>query len=102
MVTYAEYVKVGRLEQMVEKGWFKIILKGKVIIITFLEADPIAIEIYDAADPNGPSLPPDFHPDISGMLDPLLDPPLESWGYLKTYPVKIEGENILVGFNPMD
>jgi len=102
MATFAEYIKVGRLQQMAEKGWFKITLKGKVIIITFVGNDPLAIEIYDAANPNGHSLPPDFHPDISGHLEPLLDPPLESWGHLKTYPVKIEGENILIGFNPLE
>jgi hypothetical protein len=102
MATFAEYVKVGRLQQMAEKGWFKITLKGKVIIITFVENDPLAIEIYDAANPDSYSLPPDFHPDIAGQLEPLLDPPLESWGHLKTYPVKIEGDNIFIGFNPLE
>jgi len=85
METFAEYVKVGRLQQMAEKGWFKITLKGKVIIITFIGNDPLAIEIYDAANPNGYSLPPDFHPDIAGRLEPLLDPPLESWGHFIGY-----------------
>jgi hypothetical protein len=102
MTTFAEYIKVGQLQQMAEKGWFKITLKGKVIIITFVGNDPLAIEIYDAANPDGYSLPPDFHPDIAGHLEPLLDPPLESWGHLKTYPVKIEGENIFIGFNPLE
>lgn len=102
MATFAEYIKVGRLQQMAEKGWFKVTLKGKVIIITFVGNDPLAIEIFDAAHPNDYSLPYDFHPDVAGNLEPLLDPPLESWGYLKTYPVKIEGDNILLGFNPLE
>lgn len=102
MITFAEYVKVGRLQQMAEKGWFKIVFKGKVIIITFVENDPLAIEIYDTANPNDCSLPYDFHPDIASDLEPLLDPPLESWGHLKTYPVKIEDDNIFIGFSPLE
>ncbi|UCE66751.1 MAG: hypothetical protein JSU85_01690 [Candidatus Zixiibacteriota bacterium] len=102
MITFAEYIKVGQLQQMAEKGWFKITFKGKVIIITFVENDPLAIEIFDTANPDDCSLPYDFHPDIPSDLEPLLDPPLESWGYLKTYPVKIEGDNILIGFNPLE
>ena len=102
MATFAEYIKVGRLDQMAETGWFKTTIKGKVIIITFVENDPLAIEIYDTANPDNGSLPYDFHPDIAGSLEPLLDPPLESWGHLKTYPVKIENDEIFIGFNPLE
>ena len=102
MVTFAEYIKVGRLDQLAEKGWFKITLKGKVIVITFIENDPLAIEIYDAANPYTDSLPYEFHPETSGDLEPLLDPPLVSLGNLKTYPVKIENNDILIGFNPLE
>ena len=102
MVTFAEYIKVGRLEQLAEKGWFKITLRGKVIIITFIENDPLAIELYDITNPNADSLPYDFHPETSDAFEPLLDPPLQSWGNLKTYPVKIENDEILIGFNPLE
>ena len=102
MVTFAEYIKVGRLDQLAEKGWFKITLKGKVIVITFIENDPMAIEVYDAANPSASSLPYEFHPETSDLLEPLLDPPLESWGNLRTYPVKIENNEIYIGFNPLE
>ena len=102
MTTFAEYVNVGRLQQIAEKGWFRITIKGKVIIITFVGNDPLAIEIYDSNNPGVSSLPPEFHPESSDDLEPLLDPPIDSWGHLKTYPVKIEGDNIFIGFNPLE
>jgi hypothetical protein len=102
MITFADYIKVGRLQQMAERGWLKITLKGKTIMIIFLENDPLAVEISDSANPESLSLPEEFHPESADEFLPLIDPPMESWGYLKTYPVKIEDDDIFIGINPLE
>lgn len=102
MVTFAEYFKVGKMEQLAKNGWFKVTLKGKVIIIALIDNDPMAMELYDNTNPGVINLPYEFHPETSDLLEPLLDPPLETWGELKTYPVKIEKDDIFIGINPLE
>ncbi len=103
MVIFADYVKVGHLSELNKTGWIKSSVAGKDIMILLSDYDPVAIEIGDEMEKYGiGALPIEFHPESSDILDYLLDRPEKAWGELKTYPVKIEGDNILIGLNLLE
>lgn len=103
MVIFADYVKVGQLSNLIKDGWIKSSIYGKSIMVLLADHDPVAIEIGDEMEKYGiGALPIEFHPESSDILDYLLDRPERVWGELKTYPVKIEGDNILIGLNLLE
>ena len=102
MKTPERYIHVGRVGDVNRSGWIKTTVSGNEVLVTFMENEIVAIELnrkYDKS--NSIILPPEFHPESSNMLDPLLDTPDYDWGEIRRYPVILDGDDILVGINPM-
>jgi hypothetical protein len=98
-----DYVRVGRLDDLREVGYLKIILKGRQIIIVCSDSGLVAMDLDSALDPwNQTALPSEFHRSRSDSLSFLAGSYGEDWGKLVIYPVKIDGNDVLIGFNPFN
>ncbi len=97
-----EYVKVGRLEDIEKRGFLKIRLFGRTVVVKYADQELIAMEVRsDFNDTLGQALPAEFHPESSDLLDPLLEPPKLNWARIKSYPIIIDDGDVLVELNPM-
>jgi hypothetical protein len=96
------FILVGKVGDVNRSGWIKTTVSGNDVLVTFMEDEIVAIELNRKFDKsNSIVLPPEFHPESSNMLDPLLDTPDYDWGEIRRYPVILDGDKILVGINPM-
>ena len=96
------FVFVGSIDDINRSGWIKTSVSGNEVLVTYIDDEIIAIELNRRSDhSSNVSLPPEFHPESSDILDPLLNTPDYDWGEIRRYPVIVDGEDILVGVNPL-
>ncbi len=103
MFANIDYVRVGRLDDLRKVGYLKIILKGRQIMIVCSDSGLVAMDLDSALDPwNQTARPPEFQRSCSGSLSFLAGSYGEDWGRLIIYPVKIDGNDVLIGVNPFN
>ena len=96
------YIMVGKVGDVSRSGWIKTSISGNDILVTLMDEEIVAIELNRKLDQSSNTiLPPEFHPESSDLLDPLLNMPDYDWGEIRRYPVIVDGDKILVGINPM-
>jgi hypothetical protein len=98
-----DYVRVGGLGDLQKAGYLKIRLMGRQIMIFFRDSGPVAMDLDCSVDPsNRGALPPEFHRSSSDLPSLLTGSFGEDWGKLTVYPVKIDGNDVFVGVNPLN
>ncbi len=103
MFANIDYVRVGRLDDLREVGYLKIMLKGRQIMIVCSDSGLVAMDLDSALDPSGQAaMPQGFHGLSTSQSNFLTGSFNKNWGRLTTYPVKIDGNNLLIGVNPFN
>ena len=102
MIEPVEFIRVGKIDELRESGWIKVRLLGYEIAILGNKKEFIAIELNSLQRNSLKSfLPEDFPFSKSGVkkiVEKFISGPHgQSWGTLKYFPVRVEGDSIYVG-----
>jgi nitrite reductase/ring-hydroxylating ferredoxin subunit len=98
-----QYVRIGELADLQKTGYLKVRLMGRQIMIVFSDGGPVAVDLDSPIDSsNRGALPPEFHRSSSDLLNLLTGSYGEDWGKLTVYPVRIDGNDVFVGVNPVN
>lgn len=102
MIEPIEFIRIGKVDELRESGWIKVRLLGYEIVILSDKNEFVAIELNSLKGKSLKSfLPEDFSFSRSGVKKTvekfLSGPHGQSWGTLKYFPVRVEGDSIYVG-----
>lgn len=101
MKTEDEYIRVARLDDLRHKGWRKVTLFGRQLMIFYRDGEGYALDMESVSDEHGLSLPAEFHRASSNLLNLLAGSPGRGWGELTAYPVRIVDEYFCVKPSPL-
>jgi len=102
MAAFMTFINAGKIEEIKKKGCLKTSILGRYVMVCYFDGEIVALDIGSAAEILGNhSVPTDFHGLNSMLMDYSEDSLDGDWGKVVQYPVRIEGEDVFVGSNPL-
>lgn len=102
MISPADFIRVGKVDEIRKKGWVKANLLGRQVVVFAYNDDFIAIELGGITDPKMKGFLAD-EMDYAGsgakrLVKRLMSEPGDKpWGKLKHFPVRIDDDSVFVG-----
>jgi hypothetical protein len=101
-IAYVDYYKVGKIDEIMKSGWKTVSLLGWDIVVIFHNREFFAIERGGLSSRTQKAfLPDDESYSRSGAENLvgkfLVGPDGALWGKLKYFPVRLEGDFVMVG-----
>ena len=102
MIEPIEFIKVGTVDEIRESGWIKVHLLGFEIAILSDNKEFLAVELSNLKSRMQKSfLPEDMQfskSRVKKLIESFLSGPQgQSWGGLRYFPVRVEGNSVYVG-----
>ncbi len=92
------FFKAGTLEDFLARGWLKTVIYGRRVFVIYVDDEVIALDGgAESAKQCEAPIPAEFYGQASMLLASCDGSEGRHWGMTTQYPVRIEGDSILVG-----
>jgi len=96
------YLNAGNIDDLKRKGCSKFMFLDRYIMVCYFDGDFIAVDMGSASEIlRSRSFPNDFRGQISKLMDSPEETYNSDWGKFTMYPVRIDGDSVLIGSSPI-